>query len=209
MRIAIIGAVLVAAVLVPFLLFGEAFTAFGDYLTRGGLPARVVVPVVIALLALDVFLPVPSSLVSVGAGALLGFFRGTLIVWLGMTAGCMLGYAVGARLAGLARRFIGETDLKRASQLLDRHGVWAVAACRAVPVLAEASVVFCGLARTRLRTFLLMSSLSNLAVAAVYAAVGHYALQVDSFLLAFAGAMTLPALGMFLAGRLRLSTRTT
>ncbi len=209
MRWAIVCVVLVAAVLGPFLLFGQAFTAFGEYLTRGTLPAGVVVPLVIALLALDVFLPVPSSLVSVGAGALMGFWRGTLIIWLGMSAGCALGYVVGARLARVARRFVGESDLARAGQLLDRHGIWALAACRAVPVLAEASVVFAGLARTRLRPFLLISCLSNLAIAAAYAAVGHYALQVDSFLLAFAGAMTLPALGLFMASRLRLSSRTT
>ena len=209
MRWAIVFTVLVATVLVPFLLFGGAFTTFGEWLTRGTLPARVLVPAVIALLALDVFLPVPSSLVSAGAGALLGFWGGTLTIWLGMTAGCIVGYAVGARMARRARQFIGEADLRRAGQLLDRHGIWALAACRAVPVLAEASVVFSGLARTRLRPFLLISSLSNLAFAATYAAVGHYALQVDSFLLAFLGAMTLPALGMFVASRLLLSSRTT
>ena len=208
MRWAIVGAVLVAAVLVPFLLFGGAFTAFGEWLTRGTLPTRVMVPAVIALLALDVFLPVPSSLVSAGAGALMGFWGGTLTIWLGMTAGCIVGYAVGARMTGRARHFIGEADLQRAAQLLDRHGIWALAACRAVPVLAEASVVFSGLARTRLRPFLLISSFSNLAIAATYSAVGHYALQVDSFLLAFLGAVTLPALGMFVASRLLVSSRT-
>jgi uncharacterized membrane protein YdjX (TVP38/TMEM64 family) len=209
MRWAIVCAVLVTAILVPFLLFGGAFTALGEGLTRGSLPLRVLVPAIIALLALDVFLPVPSSLVSAGAGALMGFWGGTLTIWLGMTAGCIVGYATGARMADRARQFIGEADLRRAAQLLDRHGVWALAACRAVPVLAEASVVFSGLARTRLRPFLLISSLSNLAIAATYSAVGHYALQVDSFLLAFLGALTLPALGMFVASRLLLSSRTT
>jgi uncharacterized membrane protein YdjX (TVP38/TMEM64 family) len=209
MRWAIVCAVLVTAVLVPFLLFGGAFTAFAESLTRGTLPVRVVAPAIIALLALDVVLPVPSSLISAGAGALMGFWGGTLTIWLGMTAGCIIGYAAGARMAGLARQFIGDADLRRAAQLLDRHGIWALAACRAVPVLAEASVVFSGLTRTRLRPFLLISSLSNLAIAAIYSAVGHYALQVDSFLLAFLGALTLPALGMFVAGRLLLSSRTT
>jgi uncharacterized membrane protein YdjX (TVP38/TMEM64 family) len=201
--------VLVTAVLVPFLLFGGAFTTFAEWLTRGTLPVRVLVPAVIALLALDVVLPVPSSLISAAAGAVMGFWGGTVTVWLGMTAGCILGYAAGARIAPLARRFIGDADLRRAGQLLDRHGMWALAACRAVPVLAEASVVFSGLTRTRLRPFLLISSLSNLAIAATYSAVGHYALQVDSFLLAFLGALTLPALGMFVASRLLLSSRTT
>jgi uncharacterized membrane protein YdjX (TVP38/TMEM64 family) len=209
MRWVIVCAVLVTAVLVPFLLFGGAFTAFAEWLTRGTLPVRVLVPAVIALLALDVVLPVPSSLISAAAGAVMGFWGGTVTVWLGMTAGCILGYAAGARIAPLARRFIGDADLRRAGQLLDRHGMWALAACRAVPVLAEASVVFSGLTRTRLRPFLLISSLSNLAIAATYSAVGHYALQVDSFLLAFLGALTLPALGMFVASRLLLSSRTT
>ncbi|MEO6212990.1 MAG: VTT domain-containing protein [Vicinamibacterales bacterium] len=209
MRWAIVWVVLVTAVLVPFLLFGEAFTAFAEWLTRGTLPAPVLIAIIIALLALDVFLPVPSSLISAGAGALMGFWGGTLTIWLGMTAGCILGYVAGVRMAHLARKFIGDADLRRAGELLERHGIWALAACRAVPVLAEASVVFSGLARTRLRPFLLISSLSNLAIAATYSAVGHYALQGESFLLALLGALTLPALGMFVASRLIPSSRTT
>ena len=102
MRWAIVWTLLVTVVLVPFLLFGGAFTTFTEWLTRGTLPLRVLVPAIVALLALDVFLPVPSSLISAGAGALMGFWRATLTVWLGMTAGCILGYAIGARMAGLA-----------------------------------------------------------------------------------------------------------
>jgi uncharacterized membrane protein YdjX (TVP38/TMEM64 family) len=113
MRWAIVCAVLVTAVIVPFLLFGGAFTTFSEWLTRGTLPVRVLVPAVIALLALDVFLPVPSSLISAGAGALMGFWVGTLTIWLGMTAGCIIGYAVGARMARLARKFVGDADLRR------------------------------------------------------------------------------------------------
>src|SRR5688500_1396932 len=105
MRWAIVCVVLVTAVLVPFVIFGGTFTALTEWLTRGTLPVRVLVPAIIALLTLDVFLPVPSSLISAGAGALIGFWAGTLTIWLGMTAGCIFGYAIGARMAGVASRF--------------------------------------------------------------------------------------------------------
>ncbi|MEZ5395647.1 MAG: hypothetical protein R2724_22920 [Bryobacterales bacterium] len=46
--------------------------------------------------------------------------------------------------------------------------------------------------------FVLLTALSNLAIALVYAAVGAYALEANSFLLAFAGAIVLPGIAMLL-----------
>jgi membrane protein DedA with SNARE-associated domain len=71
--------------------------------------------------------------------------------------------------------------------------------CRAVPVLAEASVLFAGVTRMPFRRFLLLAGLSNLGIAVTYSAVGAYALEAESFLLAFAGAIILPGIAMLVA----------
>ena len=51
---------------------------------------------IVTALALDVVLPVPSSVVNVSAGTLLGVAVGTFACWTGMTLSCLLGYWIGA-----------------------------------------------------------------------------------------------------------------
>src|SRR3954469_10338796 len=122
MRWAILWTVLLGIVLLPFLLFGRQFDEFAEYITRSDTSRAVVAAAVFALLALDVFLPVPSSIVSTAAGVFLGFFGGTAVVWGGMMAGCLLGYATGSRGANAARRFVGSDGIARASSLVSRYG---------------------------------------------------------------------------------------
>lgn len=198
--------VLLAAILVPFVLFEPWFEALGQRIVAGGMPRGIAAVTVAGFLALDIFLPVPSSIVSTAAGALFGFTGGLLVIWIGMTAGCALGYAVGARAQGLARRMVGEDGLRRASAVADRYGQWGLAASRAVPVLAEASVILAGLVRAPFPRFLLITTAANLGIAAAYAAIGAFSMNVGSFLLTFAGALALPALAM-LAARYFLGDR--
>jgi hypothetical protein len=71
--------------------------------------------------------------------------------------------------------------------------------CRPVPVLAEASVIFAGLVGAPYGRFLALTSLSNLGVAMGYAAFGSFSMSVDSFLLAFLGALLIPGIVMGIA----------
>jgi uncharacterized membrane protein YdjX (TVP38/TMEM64 family) len=190
----------VALILVPFFLFESYFTVLGERIVRGEVPLAASVAIIGALLALDVVLPVPSSIVSATAGVLLGFWAGTLVVWVGMTISCFVAYLIGARSASLARRIVGEDGLARAREIATRYGDLAVVVCRPVPVIAEASVIFAGVMRVPPARFLRVCALANLGVAAGYAAIGAYSMSVDSFLVAFIGALVLPALA-WLVGR--------
>ena len=86
MRWAVIWVVLIGLVLVPFFLFETQFNAFAAEMTRSDTATWLASSSIFGLLALDVFLPVPSSIVSTAAGVLLGFWRGAAIVWAGMMA---------------------------------------------------------------------------------------------------------------------------
>ena len=196
MRWAVLWILLIGLVLLPFLLFEQQFNAFAEHITRDGTSKWLVASAVFALLALDVFLPVPSSIVSTASGVLLGFGLGSAVVWTGMMAGCLVGYAIGATRIGAARRFIGDDGIRRASALMQRYGDLALVLCRPVPVLAEASVVFAGLVRANYGRFVRLTAVSNLGIAAGYAAVGAFSRRLDSysFLIAFAGALLLPGL---------------
>jgi uncharacterized membrane protein YdjX (TVP38/TMEM64 family) len=199
MRWAVIWVVLIGLVLVPFFLFETEFNAFAARMTRGDAATWVASTSIFWLLALDVFLPVPSSIVSTAAGVLLGAWRGAMVVWAGMMAACLLGYALGARASGLARRFVGEAGLERAEGLVRRYGAWTIVLCRPVPVLAEASVIFAGLVRAPFMRFLALTALSNLGIAVGYATFGAFSMRVDSFLVAFFGALIIPGVAMGIA----------
>lgn len=194
MRWAVIWVALILFVLVPFLLFEDRFNAFADSIMRGDTARWIVAASIFALLALDVLLPVPSSIVSTASGVLLGFWTGAVVVWLGMMVGCLLGYALGVRASGVARRFVGAEGLLRAERLAARYGEWTILVCRPVPVLAEASVIFAGIIRAPLVKFAWLTAASNLGIAVGYAAFGAFSMRVDSFLLAFVGALIIPGI---------------
>ena len=83
--------------------------------------------------------------------------------------------------------------------LFERHGFASLALCRAVPVMAEASVLLAGAAQMPLRKTLIACAPANAGIALVYAGIGAYALQLDAFLLAFAAAVVVPGImyGLF------------
>ena len=196
MRWALLTLLLLVLILGPFIAFEDDFERMGAQITNGQMARWPAASALAAFLALDVFLPVPSSMVSTAAGAILGFAAGTATIWIGMTLGCVLGYAVGARAAGLAKRLVGAEGLRRASGVASSYGGWAIVVSRPVPVLAEASVILAGLVRAPLATFLVLTSAANLGIAMAYAAIGAFSMGTGSFLLTFLGALVLPGLAM-------------
>ena len=108
------------------------------------------------LLAVDILLPVPSSIVGTALGARLGFFSGFLWCWSGLMAGNLVGYTLGHLFP---RRFV--------TKLPEAPSAAILFLSRPVPVLAEAATVAAGANRLGLRPLLLSCALGN----AIYAAV--------------------------------------
>jgi membrane protein DedA with SNARE-associated domain len=205
-RWTILWIALLALILVPFFLFEDWFTVVAARITDHATSRGWAAAVIGALLASDVFLPVPSSLVSAAAGVTLGFWPAMLLIWSSMTLACGLGYGFGRVSAAAARRFVGDAGIARATRLAADYGDYAIVMCRPIPVLAEASVIVAGLVHRPVARFLLLTIWSNLGIAVVYAAIGAFAMRVDSFLLAFLGAIAVPGLA-FLASRVWLDRR--
>lgn len=199
------AAIVLGAILIPYLLLEDWLLGTGAALLdamrgrplQGGL-------IIIALLAGDVLLPIPSSVISVFAGSAFGLAWGAAVIWAGLMAGCLLGYALGAVPGrGLANRVVGRRDVAGMGRLFEGAGPLVLVLARAVPVLAEASVLAAGAARMPLATFLLTTGLSNIGVALAYAGVGATAAATGSFLLAFIGMCSVPALGWLAWSRLK------
>jgi membrane protein DedA with SNARE-associated domain len=181
--------------ILPFLVFGEPFEAW-PALWQDAPPSRsVLAALTVGLLALDILLPVPSSVVNTLAGAQLGAPLGTAVCWLGMSLGAVLGFIL-ARYGGrpLAERFCKAEQLRQMERLSFRYGPGILVLFRAVPVLAEASVLLVGLNRLTWRRFLPPVMLSNLGIALAYAWFGHYAGERQWLPLALGIAVALPLL---------------
>lgn len=113
------------------------------------------------LLAIDILLPIPSSIVGTMLGARLGFGPGFLAAFAGMTLGQCIAYAASR---WLLRRRAG--DLPAAPTLA------LVFLSRPVPVLAEAVAMAAGAARVSWPQFLLACGAGNALYAGVLALNG-------------------------------------
>ncbi|MEX2175511.1 MAG: VTT domain-containing protein [Pirellulaceae bacterium] len=187
--------VILAVPIVPFLLFGAEVDAWLDAWRHDPHAWPRVAAVVVVLLATDVFLPIPSSLVCTLAGSQLGIWGGTAAAWLGMSAGATIGFAIarrfGTRLVGWMTR---PSDLVRAGHLVDRYGPLLLVVGRGVPVMAEATVLLFASHGLSWRRFLPPVLLSNLGLALAYSLFGELAQQYHSLPLALAVAVALPVL---------------
>lgn len=155
------------AVIVPFLLFGEAVASWSEAHFAGP-GAEIALGVSgAALLASDPILPIPSSIVATLLGAKLGFWSAVMSIWAGLTAGAALGIIIGRGGAYVAPR-----PPARIEAWMKQNGLAAVLICRPVPVLAEVSLVIAGVTGIQLKRIIGWLCAANLALAILYSGSG-------------------------------------
>jgi uncharacterized membrane protein YdjX (TVP38/TMEM64 family) len=178
---------------VPFALLGPRLEgSLPGLLERIRRPELMFVAVVAAL-ASDILLPIPSSVVSTLAGGELGAHWGAAASWLGMTGGAAAGFGL-ARAFGrpLVVRLTSADDLAALDRLGERQGVLLIVLLRAVPLLAEASVLVLGASDMPWRRFVPSAALANLGIALAYACFGAFARDHQWLPGALAASLALP-----------------
>ncbi len=169
-RIVGFTAVVLALILLPFFLWEQAIADISATWIEAGRPPTLIAVAIVLLLALDVVLPTPSSLVSASAGVYFGFVTAFLLIATGMIIGCFLGYLLGRTLSRrVLAGMLTERDIDRTSAFFRRHGLLALTLARPLPVLAEASVIFAGATRLSLATVIAYTIPANLLIALAYA----------------------------------------
>jgi len=126
----------------------------------------------VALLALDVLLPVPSSVVMVVLGKLYGFAPGAALALVGSVASAALAWGLGRRGERWLARAMGAESRAAADAWLARHGAFALALTRPVPILAETFALLAGARGMPLGRVLLAATLGILPAALLYAWAG-------------------------------------
>ena len=187
--------VVLAIPIVPFVMFGERMDAWLQAWREDPPGWPMVGAVVVLLLATDVFLPIPSSLVSTLAGSQLGAAGGAAASWIGMSLGAVLGFALARRFGPLLVSWMTRPDdQRRTTALIERFGPLLLVLGRGVPVLAEATVLLFGMHGLAWRRFLPPVLLANLGLALAYSLFGELAERYHSLPLALAVAIALPVL---------------
>jgi uncharacterized membrane protein YdjX (TVP38/TMEM64 family) len=186
--------------IVPFLALGQALDErVGAWLDPPPAPSTIAL-VTVGVLAIDVFLPVPSSVVSTFAGSQLGVVAATGASWLGMTAGAVFAFWL-ARCYGrpLAVRLSSVEEIEQMDTIGTRLGAWTLIVTRPLPILAEAAVLLLGTTSLPWRQFLPPVLLSNLGIAIMYSILGQIARTQGELPLALAASIALPVLATTMA----------
>jgi len=189
-----LAAAAVAVPLLPWLVWGARLDhAVADWLDPP--PSAPLLAVAeIGILAADILLPVPSSLVTTLGGAVLGVAAGTACGSLGMTLGSLAGWLLGR---AFAHRGVAALDAEARAALESRErrfGPLAVVLTRPLPILAEAAALLAGATAMPLGSFLAASAAANLAIAFAWSLAGSLGREADSLQWVAVAALAAPAL---------------
>lgn len=191
--LAVLIALAVAVPLVPWLLVGARL----DHAVAAWLdpppPPAILAAAEVGVLAADILLPVPSSLVTTLGGASLGVLAGTACGWLGMTIGSLAGWWLG-RVAGIRRLArLDPADRAALAARQRRYGPLLVVVTRPLPILAEAAALVAGAAGMPARVFLVAAAASNLAIAFAWSLAGSLGREADSLQWVAVASLAVPA----------------
>lgn len=195
LRATLLIALVLLVPVIPFLLLGGSFEERVVGWFQQDLSAAARFGLIVGLLATDVFLPVPSSIVSTYGGGVLGTWPATAASSLGMTLGAVLGFVL-ARVFGVsfAARFAGERELEQMAGLSRRYGPVTLVLTRALPILAEACVLLMGTTHLSWKRFLIPVVAANFVISLTYAAFGAYFEGRDAFPVAVVSSGAIPLL---------------
>ena len=193
-RIGWVLAAVLAAVLIPWLIWGDRMDALlspqamADW--AGGRPRWLIWLAGIGLLMGDVLLPVPATPVMSALGYVLGPWEGGFVAALGaFLAGC-LAYGLARGLGrGMAERLAGAEALGTLEARFASDGGWMVALSRWTPVLPEAVACLAGLSRMPFARFAAALACGCLPLGIAFAWIGHLGQASPALALALSAAI--------------------
>lgn len=155
----------------------------------------------IALLAGDLALPVPGTVVISALGLIYGTLLGGAIAVVGLMTAGLCGYGLG-RLFGerFARRWLGDRDYEKGKLLFAAGGGWVVALSRALPILPEVISCTAGLVRMPFKRFVVSLGCGSLPMGFLFAAIGQAGREAPSWAIGLS--LAVPALLWLVASRI-------
>ena len=177
---AVAGAVIASKLLIENVLGIRTDALVESWMAQAGTGSAVIM---VSLLAADLFLPIPSSLIMVLDGAAFGVFWGSVLSLAGSIGGEWLGFELVRRYGRRASsKIVGDEELERLARVFARHGIAVVVVTRALPVVMETMSVVAGLSKMTRGAFLLASFVGTAPIVVVYAYAGAVSRQTGSLI---------------------------
>lgn len=180
-RIYAVAAVVLAIMLTSLLFVGDAIDrrfsgqeglerlrGYGDWAWLAG----------IGLIISDLILPVPAPTIITLLGMLYGPWLGGFIGGVGTLLAGLVAYG-GCRLLGdrFVQFLVGEANLGRLQGFFARHGLWAIALTRWMPLLPEALCCLAGMSRMRFWPLFLALACGSFPMGFTFALLGEAYLE--------------------------------
>ena len=203
-RLTFLVTVALALILVPFIWFGAAMDAAVPEWFASGLAPGALAVLGIGLLALDVILPIPSSVVCLTMCWMLGPEWGGLCAFVGNVAAFVVGYALGRILPHeRLRGYVGAPMWRSLQGRMTRRAWLWIGISRPLPVLAELTAVASGAFQVPLFKALPAAVLASAGVAASYAMAVVWGRREGDLVLALGAGLGLCVLYFWLSSRIR------
>lgn len=91
----------------------------------------------ITLLWIDIFLPIPSSVVMIANGHIFGLWIGTLVSLIGGVGSSYIAFYIGRYLKPFVENKMTVKQQEYYKSVIQRWGIWAFIASRPIPVMSE------------------------------------------------------------------------
>jgi len=131
-------------------------------------------------LALDTLLPVPSSLLMILNGKILGPFFGSVVSLAAGLIASVFGFYLGRSANPYFDKFFAVQDQAYSNNLFQKFGNMAITISKALPVLSEAISFVAGTTSIAFKTFLLYSAIGHFVVSVMYAYLGSFSNAINS-----------------------------
>lgn len=186
----------VVFILTTFLAFGQIESYFADLLDKLVHNHVLFSLASFLVLASDILLPVPSSLVMFTNGFVLDIAAGSFVSLLGLQVGATIGYYIGK--AGVKWNSKGNDQV--AHLFLAKYGPWTILLSRGIPVLSESVCIVCGFNKMPFKRYFVLNFIGYVPVSLLYAICGSLGFHQNAFLLTF-GASIIITIGLWFVGR--------
>lgn len=153
-----------------------------ETLSQGGFLSAIIS---MALLAADMFLPTPSTIIMIANGYIFGLSTGLFISFIGMMIGNLIGFGVGKYGGQWLENFFPTEKRTSTANFMEKWGVLAIIISRPIPVLAESVMLLAGTTKMSFFKIFWSTTLGIFPVVVIYTLVGVYAVEWQENLLIF------------------------
>ena len=138
-----------------------------------------VVSAVVLILAIDIFIAVPTLTTCILSGYFLGFIRGGLTASVGLLAAGLIGYWLSRSLGEKVLKIIIRCEEKweEAKTTFAQYGLAMIMLSRSSPIFSEVCACMAGMTRMKLTKFFLAWSVNSIP----YALIAAYSGSISSF----------------------------